>query len=82
MPCKLDTWSRYLDTSFILNNCMFGPAKLTKNADPDKYLYIGYGIGFNARSQFLRAEVSCDKNVIIFVTDMSSFVHAIKRNMF
>ena len=61
---------------------MFGPAKLTKNADPDKYLCIGYGIGFNACSQFLRAEVSCDKNVIIFVTDMSSFVHAIKRNMF
>ena len=61
---------------------MFGPAKLTKNADPNKYLYIGYSIGFNALSQFLRAEVSCDKNVIIFVTDMSSFVHAIKRKMF
>ena len=33
-------------------NCLFGPMELTKDADPDKYWYIGYGIGFDARSQF------------------------------
>ena len=26
--------------------------KLTKNADPDKHGYDGYGIGFHASSQF------------------------------
>ena len=26
--------------------------KLTKNADPDKNEYIGYGIGLNGRSNF------------------------------
>ena len=26
---------------------MFGDVKLTKNADPDKYCYSGYGIAFD-----------------------------------
>ena len=29
-----------------LENCFFGPVKLTKNNDIDKYKYSGYGIGF------------------------------------
>ena len=37
-------------------NCLFGPMELTKDADPDKYWYIGYGIGFDAPSQFLWAD--------------------------
>ena len=28
-------------------------AKLSTNADPDKYWYSGYGIGFDTCSQFL-----------------------------
>ena len=28
-------------TDFNLNNCLFVPVKLTKNADPDKYKYSG-----------------------------------------
>ena len=42
---KLDTWSRNSNTDFTLDNCLFGAVKLTKNADPDKYGYSGYGIG-------------------------------------
>ena len=38
---------RNLDTDFTLDNCLFGSAKLTENADPDKYIYTGYGIGFD-----------------------------------
>ena len=34
-----------LNTDFTLGNCMFGSVKVTKNADPDKYAYTGYGIG-------------------------------------
>ena len=30
-----------------LENCLFGGAKLTKNADIGKYGYSGYGIGFD-----------------------------------
>ena len=47
--------------------------KLTKNADPDKYKYRGYGIGFDSRSEFLFADGRYGKNVIIL--GMSSFVH-------
>ena len=31
---------------------MFEAVRLTKHADPDKYWYSGYRIGFDARSQF------------------------------
>ena len=29
-----------------------------KYADPDKYIYSGYGIGFDSRSEFLLATVA------------------------
>ena len=28
----------------MLRHSLFGGVKLTKNADPDKYSYLGYGI--------------------------------------
>ena len=47
----LHTCSRDLNVDFTLGNCLFVAVKLTKNADPDKYWYNGYGIGFDACSQ-------------------------------
>ena len=41
-----------LNTDFTLNNCLFGSVKLTKNAEPDKFGYSGYGIGFDSHSEF------------------------------
>ena len=41
-----------LNTDFKLKNCLFGSVELTKNADPDKYKYSDYGIGFASRSEF------------------------------
>ena len=38
---------RHLNADFTLNNCLFGYVKLTKKADPDKYKYSIYGIGFD-----------------------------------
>ena len=49
--------------------------KLTKNTDSDAYVYSGYGIGFDARSQFLWSDGSWGKNVVIVGADMSSSVH-------
>ena len=46
----LNPWLRNLNTDFTLKNCLLGYVKLTKNADPDKYKYSGYGIGFDSRS--------------------------------
>ena len=54
---------------------MFGAVKLTKNADPDKYKYSGYSIGFDSRLQFSLPDGSMGKNVIIFGVDMNSSGH-------
>ena len=71
----LTPWLRNLNTDFTLNNCLFGSVKLTKNADPDKYKYRGYGIGFESRSEFSFTDGNMGRNVIIFGADMSSSVH-------
>ena len=49
---ELDTWLRDLYTDFKLSNCLFVAMKLIENAVPDIYAYGGYGIGFDASSQF------------------------------
>ena len=42
----LDTWSRDLNPDFTLKDCLFGGVKLAANADPEKYVYGGFGIAF------------------------------------
>ena len=71
---ELDTWSQNLDSDFTLANCLFGEVNMTKNADPDKYKYSGYDIGFDSCSLF-SCKSDCSKNVIIFGADMTSSVH-------
>ena len=53
---KLDKWLTNLNTEFTLGNCLFGAVKLNTNSDPKKYGCSGYGIGFDARSQFSYSE--------------------------
>ena len=53
---------------------------LTKNADPDKYKYIKYGIGFDSCSQSPWSDGGDGKNVLIFGVDNSSSVHIDVRN--
>ena len=45
---------------------------LTKNADIDKYKYIGYGIGFDRNGSFSFPGIGFGKDVMIFGVDMSS----------
>ena len=66
---------RNLNADFTLGNCLFGSAKLIKNADLDKHKHSGYGIGFDSRSKFSLPDGSMGKNVIIFGAGMSSSVH-------
>ena len=49
-----------------MDNCLFRTVTSNKNADPNKYGYSGYGIGFGALSQFSLPDGSWGKNVIIF----------------
>ena len=60
---------------FTLRGCLFGSVKLTKNTDPDKYSYSGYGIGFDTQIEYSLPDGSVGKNVIFFRADMSSSVH-------
>ena len=76
----LDKWSKDLDTDFTLSNCLFGAVKLTKNADPEKYEYSGYGIGFDSCSKLSLTDGSNGKNVIIFRVDDSCSVDIDSRN--
>ena len=76
----LNPWLRNLNIDFTLKNCLFGSVKLTKNADPDKYKYSGYEIGFDSRSEFSFTDGSVGKNVIIFGADISSSVQIDNEN--
>ena len=50
----------------------YDPIKLPKNADPDKYSYSGYAVGFDVRSTFsLTDDSGFGKNVTIFGVDKS-----------
>ena len=72
---ELDTQSQDLDSDFTLKDSLFGGFKLAKNADPNKYIYTGYGIGFNSHSEFSLHDGSMGKKVITSGVDMSSSVH-------
>ena len=49
---RIESWKANGMSDFTLDNCVFGSVKLTKNADPDKYKYSGYGIEFNFVQNF------------------------------
>ena len=40
------------DTTYTIQNALFGAMQITKNADTSKYDYKAYGICFDERSQF------------------------------
>ena len=56
---------------FTLGDCLFGEVKLTKSSDLEKFGYSGYGIRFDARSQFLLLIGQWGKIVVIFGVDNS-----------
>ena len=49
---ELDTCSKDLNSDFTLNNCLVGSVKLAKNTEPDRYVYIRYGIELDSGSLF------------------------------
>ena len=59
---------------------MFGNVKITKNADPDKYYFSRYEIGFDSHSLFSIPNFDWGKDAIFFGVDMSSSVHNNNKN--
>ena len=84
---KLDPIASSRDTTFTIQNALFGAMQTTKNAtDNSKKNYKGYGIWFNETSEFGHtiteggfAHTTDARNVLIFGEDMSFSVHATNR---
>ena len=84
---ELDPIDSSRDTSFTIQNSLFGAMQITKNAtDSDKNNYKVYGICFDERSQFGHTvtedgitHTSNGRNVLIFGVDMSFSAHATNR---
>ena len=58
---------------------MFGGIKASRpndTTDPDKYIYSGYGIGFDHTGAFTHPEGNLARNVTILGADMSGSAHA------
>ena len=79
---KLDPIASSRDTTFTIQNALFGTMQITKNTDTSKYDYKGYGICFDERSEFDHiiteggfAHTTDARNVLIFGADMSFSVH-------
>ena len=49
---KLDQIASTRDTTFTIQNALFGAMQITKNADASKYDYKGYGTCFDEGGQF------------------------------
>ena len=71
------------DTTFTIQNALFGAMQITKNADTSKYNYKGYGICFDESEEFTHvrkrgnfSDTTDGRNVIIFGVDMSFSKHA------
>ena len=81
---KLDPLASTRDTSFTIQNALFGAMQFTKNAtDNSKNNYKGYGICFDEGSEFDHTiteggftHTTDARNVLIFGVDMSFSVHA------
>ena len=80
---KLDPIASNRDTSYTLQDALFGAMQITKNAtDYDKNNYKGYGICFDERSQFGhtitengRTHTTNGRKALIFGADMSFSTH-------
>ena len=47
--------------------------------DTDKYIYSGYGLGFDSTGQFTQPQGGMARNIIIFGVDLSNSLHATKK---
>ena len=55
---KLDPIASSRDTTFTIQNALFGAMEITKNTDTSKYNYKGYGICFDEGGTFSKTNFS------------------------
>ena len=71
---KLNTHT--INTDFSLKHCLFGSVRITKDNDPDNYVYNVFGIGFDCTGTFSHSDGADAHNVIIFGADSSQSVQS------
>ena len=83
---KLDPISSTSNTDHTIQNALFDAMKITENNDSSKNNYTGYGLCFDEGGEFSHTvrqgnfdRTLSAKNVILFVVDMSSSIHATNR---
>ena len=62
-------------SNIVLENCLLGKIKMTKNANTDKYKYQVHVIGFDLSGIFSHPNAGDGKNVVIFGVDMTNSKH-------
>ena len=73
---KLDPISSSRDSTFTVQNALFGSMQITKNSDTSKYEYKGYRICFDEGGTFSISNITNGRNVLIFGVQESSLTHA------
>ena len=71
-------WQKAINSDNVLKNCLFGAIKVTKpgdTTDTDKYIYSGYGFGFDSVGQFTHPRGRMARNTTIFGVNSSTSVH-------
>ena len=69
---KLDSISSSRDSTFTVQNALFGSMQITKNANTSKYEYKGY----DEVGTFTIGNITNGRNVLIFGVHVSSLTHA------
>ena len=83
---ELDSIASSRDTTFTIQNALFGASQITKNVDTSKDDYKGYGTCFDEGGTFShkitedgRVHATMGRKAIIFGVDISSSIHATNR---
>ena len=66
------SWNINISNYPTIENFLFGAVSLTLNADIDKHIYSGCGIGFDRYGFYSLLRGGTGRNAIIFGVDMSS----------
>ena len=68
-----------IDSDNVLKSCLFGATKVIKPGDATdtyKYIYSGYGLGFDSTGQFSHPQGRMARNITIFGVDLSNSGYA------
>ena len=72
----MDPISSSRNTTYTVQNALFGAVLITKNADTSKYSYKGYGICFDEGGMFSEGSINNGRNVLIFGVHEPSLIHS------